>query len=942
MDKFLKEVASYLYQKYNKDLYTFTLVFPNRRAGLFFQKYLSETVNQPVFTPQIITISELVGGMSNFQVLDQGQLIIELYRVFRKVTGSNETLDDFYYWGEMMLADFNDIDKYMVDAHQLFSNVESLKEIDDGFEFLTEEQLRYLSAFWISILETNNSETKARFLNLWKNLYNIYDQYKAHLTESGFSYEGMMYRNLISDLPKLSEEKVSEKTVFIGFNALNRCELRLFDFFKNNSGAMFFWDYDDYYMNMPDHEAGMFLHSNIKQFPMPDDFSFSSDNFSKLESIDVVSIPGFSGQASYAAQWISKLDTNKGESFDKTAVVLCDESLLVPFLNVVPAGIDDFNVTMGFPVKSSPVYTLVKGLVDIDRHSRTNKDGHILFYHRNIMALLNNPLIKQLAGKFVEELNDRLIRENLVYLTPDDFTNDEFLSLVFHLPETPAECRDYLLQIISQVFAVMDEDEPLVKESLYQLYLLINRMHDALIVGGEESDVEISKRLYYQLLLRQLERVSIPFEGEPLSGMQIMGFLETRSLDFDNLILLGFNDDRIPGSSSQHSFIPYSLRRGFEMPVAEHKNAMYAYYFYRLIQRAKNVTLVYDSRTDGFSRGELSRFATQLKYEAVSIKLIERQGTFNFEPSGGDEIRIKKTATLLSRIENYLQNTNVSPSALNVYMDCSLKFYFKYIEGVKESEDVLEDIDNLVFGRIAHLALEELYKPYIEKEITADIIARLLVDKRKINSSLKTALEKEFFKKGNFNLNGRNLLVFDIIKKFVVTVLKYDKTIAPFHLMSLEKKYFNRMTVESGEKTIEIKYGGSVDRLDKTGDKIRVVDYKTGKSDNIINNLDKLFKGDRNKAAFQTMLYADAVENEIETALPVLPAVYGARAVFRKDFDPLFRFGGGNLIFQANADEFRSKLKELFENILNPEIAFSQVENPQKCTFCPYKNICNR
>ncbi|HKK82265.1 MAG TPA: PD-(D/E)XK nuclease family protein, partial [Prolixibacteraceae bacterium] len=689
------------------------------------------------------------------------------------------------------------------------------------------------------------------------------------------------------------------------------------------------------------HEAGMFLHGNVKRFPMPGGFSFSSNRFSKLESIDVVSIPGFSGQASFAAQWISNLDKNKNDRFDKTAVVLCDETLLLPFLNVVPADIGDFNVTMGFPVKSSPVYTLIKGLVDIDRHSRTNKEGHTLFYHRNIMALLNNPLIKIRVADFVEGLNERIVSENLVYLSADDFAGNEFLSFIFQLPQTPQESHDYLLQIIRQVFAVMDDDESLIKESLYQLYLLINRMHDAL-VDNDAGDVEISKKLYYQLLLRQLDRVSIPFEGEPLSGMQIMGFLETRSLDFDNLILLGFNDDRLPGASNQHSFIPYSLRRGFDMPATEHKNAMYAYYFYRLIQRAKNVTLVYDSRTDGMSRGEVSRFATQLKYEAANLQLNERQGAFNFEPSGADEISIEKTGTLLKRIEGYLENTNVSPSALNVYMDCPLKFFFRYIEGVKEPDDVLEDIDNLVFGRIAHLALEELYKPYVGKEITSDIIDHLLVDKRKINSSLKTALEKEFFKKGNFNLNGRNLLVFDIIKKFVVRVLKYDKTIAPFQLLSLEKKYFNSMEVDSGGKSIEIRYGGSVDRLDRTGDKIRVVDYKTGKSENTINNFEKLFKGERNKAAFQTMLYADAVEHELKTDLPVLPAVYGARAVFRNDFDPLFNMSGGQMIFQANANEFREMLKELFEEILNPEIAFAQVENPQKCTFCPYKNICNR
>ncbi|MBN1769156.1 MAG: PD-(D/E)XK nuclease family protein [Prolixibacteraceae bacterium] len=945
MDKFLKEVSVYIHKKFQNEMGTLTMVFPNRRAGLFFQKYLADIAQSPVFSPHIITIAELISDLGALKIADQGWLIIELHRVFKQVTGSNESLDDFYYWGEMMLADFNDIDKYLVDAKQLFSNIESLKEIDNGFDFLTEEQFRYLSAFWGNILQSANSDSKARFMELWRKLYDIYLAFGERLEKLELAYEGMLYRKVANSLPELSAGQYSMGVAFVGFNALNRCENLIFDFFKNNSEALFFWDYDDYYMNFDGHEAAMFMHQNLLRFPVPADFNLQTDNFKHLDTIDVLAVPGFTGQASYAAQWIDKLNSVVGERFDETAVVLCDETLLMPFINVVPANVGAFNVTMGLPVKSSPVYAMVKALVDTDRHSRMDKNGRRLFYHRNLMSLLNNPLMKVPAGDFVDDLNKRIIEENLVYLDASDFSEQPFLKEVVDLPEKPECCRDYLLGIIRTVFDALPDDEQIVKESLYQLHLVVSRLHDSLFGDVLDDEVDMSKKLFYQLLLRQLERLSIPFEGEPLSGLQIMGFLETRSLDFDHLILLSFNDDKLPGNPNQHSFIPYTLRKGFDMPLTEHKNAMYAYYFYRLIQRAKKVSLVYDSRTEGLSRGEVSRFATQLKYEAKHLKVNEKQGVFNFMPSLENEIRIEKTDALLKKIETHLRNKVISPSALNQYLYCSLRFFFRYIEDVKEPDEVLEDIDNLVFGRIAHLALEELYKPFVGKTFSEDDIARLMVDERKLNQSLKLALETEYFKKGKFNLNGRNLLVFDIIKKFVLRVLRYDKSIAPFDLLSLEKNYHRSMTIETQGKQFEVKYGGTVDRLDRVGDKIRVVDYKTGASEGQLSSIEKLFlrEGKNNKAAFQTMLYADAVQENMKTDLPLMPAVYGARAVFASDFNPFFTWNKtDNLIFQAHVDDFRAGLKSVFIELMDPLVPFVQIKEATMCGFCPYKSICKR
>ena len=945
MSKFLNEVASYLYKNYKSELTNLTVIFPNRRAGLFFQKYLSELAHEPVFSPDIITISDLVGGISGLKTAEQSKLIIELYKVFRELVNNAETIDDFYYWGEMLLADFNDIDKYLVDARQLFNNIKSLREIDMGFDFLTKEQIACLSAFWVNILNARNSENKEYFMTLWEKLFSIYEKFNERLAVNGLAYEGMLYRTMANNLDKQDAGLQTKNYALVGFNALNNCEKKLFKYLSVNSNASFFWDYDEYYMGSQAHEAGLFMSENLLNFPMPEDFSFESDNFSNLSEINVVAVPGFSGQATFASKWLADNESLVSNRFDNTAVVMCDESLLMPLLNTIPSHINEFNITMGFPIKNSPVYALIKGLIDIDRNSRLNQGGIPVFYYRNVMSLLSNPLLKIQLKDYNELLLARIKKENRIYLSADDFIDQALLNKIFHLPETPFKCRFYLQEIIKTVFAFIDDDEMIVKESLYQLYLSINRIHDSLFEKNETANSIVSKRLYYQLLLRQLERLKIPFEGEPLSGVQLMGFLETRTLDFDNIVLLSFNDEKLPGKSHQHSFIPYALRRGFGLPVIEQRNAMYAYYFYRLIQRAKKVTLVYDSRTEGLSNGEVSRFATQLKYEANHIELVNNQAVFDFEPAGKKPIEVLKTDGLMLKIEDYVRTKVLSPSALNTYIDCSLKYFFKYIEGIYQEDEVLEDIDHLVFGRIAHLALEELYLPFVRRELEKADLEKIISDKKNIDRCLKKALEEEYFKNGKFNLNGRNLLVFDIIKKFVIRILKYDLSIAPFELLSLEEKFESTVELDYKGETLNIKIGGMVDRLDRVGNVLRVVDYKTGASDNNVSEINNLFvaKSARNKAAFQTMIYAKCVYSTLKPTLPLMPAVYGARKVFTSDFDPLFELKGkGRLIYQGNADEFTIGLKLLLEELINPDVPFTQTTKDQTCSYCEFNGICCR
>ncbi len=941
MSKFLKEVANYIYKHNQDSLPDLKIIFPNRRSGLFFQQYLIESSSKATFLPEITTITEFISEQSTLQTLDRQLLIIELHEVFTSVLNSNETLDEFYFWGEMLLSDFNDIDKYLIDSKQLFQNIESLKEIDTVFEFISEDLRGFLSSFWDHLLQSKSSENKDYLLNIWKNLDQIYKVFQEKLRSKNLAYEGMIYREVINKLQAEGHQN-NTPTIFIGFNALNECEFKLFQQLAKNPSTQFFWDFDEFYMDIEAHEANFFMKRNISVFPMPKDFFFEKDSFSKLKKIDVVAVPGFTGQANYAANWMTQIQENIHERFDNTAVVLCDETLLPSVLNEIPEKVKKLNITMGFPLKGSPAFNFLKTITELDAQRKTNDDGQIQFYYRPILSLLSQsllyPIVKDSVAGFTKSIKD----QNKIYLTSEDFESIPVLKEISNLPNHISEIRDYLQQIIKKIFNHLPENEQLNKETLYQIHLEINKLHDSLLADDKNQEL-ISKKLFYKILLRQIERVSIPFEGEPLSGVQVMGFLETRSLDFDNVILLSATDDKIPGSGHRHSFVPYNLRRGFGLPVSDHHQAMYAYYFYRLIQRAKNVTIVYDSRTEGMTRGEVTRYATQLQYEAEHIRVNYKQAVYDFTPTKFEGITIEKNDAIINGLIDKLSSKPISPSALNTYLDCSLKFYFKYYEKLYESDEIMEEFDNLMFGRIAHVALEEIYKDYTNKILSVETIQAIIKNRKLIEQSLNIALEKEYFKGKKFKLSGKNLMIHDIIKKYILKVLQLDKKHAPFTILGLEKEFFKTIQIEAANQQVTLKFGGTIDRLDEKDGAIRVLDYKTGKSSNAVSSIPSLFNNgsNRNKAAFQTMLYAGCVAEKYH-GQEIIPAVFGARSVFTPDFSAEFVMDNQTLSYHQFETEYTEELKKLMLEILNPEIPFEQVKNSSACKFCPYQTICNR
>ena len=938
--KFLKQVAKYLYAKHGRSIADLTFIFPGRRAGVFFQRYLQEELKMPLFSPSILTINQWVSSESGLKVPEKLNLLIRLFRLYKKQVNDSESLDDFIYRGELILNDFNDIDKYEVDHKQLFRNVLEIKEIDQLFGDYTEEQLKILAKFWEHLKVSNDTRYKSQFLDLWNKIPKLYSQFKSELLKENLAYEGLMYRQIVDSLYQGGDLFKGVRPVFIGFNALNGVEERLFSFMKTAKNALFFWDYDLYYMNWQVQEAGMFIRRNLKNFPMPDDFVFSNDNLRRDKEVELFAVSSALGQAAYVGEWMKKESNVDDLSFDNTAVVLCNEDLLLPVVDNL-YGISQVNVTMGYSLIDTVAYGLVKELSMLYRNSRV-KDGERLFYYRYLLSFLSHPLIASFADDEIKAFRERVTAENLIYISRSEF-NSDFIAFALNLPDHILNFDRYFEALIGLLMNEMrsyDKNE-IHLSGLMALNGIVIQLHNEL---GEDGLTLLSDTVYFSTILRYMENTRIPFEGEPLRGMQVMGFLETRCLDFDRVVLLSVNDEVLPGKGSFNSLIPYSLRRGFGLPVVEQKNAMHAYYFYRLIQRAQKVTFLYDSRTEGVNSGEVSRFVTQLLFERP-FEIQKRDVLFGFNRSAMKPVVVSKNESMLRKLEQRFQKYFLSPTALNMWMDCKLQFYFKYIEGIKEEEEVTEEIDALLFGRIAHKALEYLYLPFVGGELSRELLEGILKNEAKMQKVLNRALDEEYYKnKSKKNeLSGKNRLVFEMVHRYVKRIVANDKKRAPFVVKGVEMEAFSSVQFENNLGQWSVPFGGIIDRVDEKDGAIYIVDYKTGNSGDKLSNIESLFSDSqaRNKAAFQTLMYCMAYGDTKGEMLNLIPAVYGLRKVFMANFSPLLKGPGGDVLrYQDVKDGYRNGLQQLVQEVFDPEIQFVQTKNEHKCVFCPYRDIC--
>ncbi len=952
MKTFLEHVASSLIAKYGNNLSELTVVFPGKRASLFLNQALAETSDKPVWAPQYRTISELFAEASTYALCDKIEAVCRLYRSYASHIDVPQTLDQFYAWGEVLLADFDDIDKQLVDARQLFTNIKDLRQLDT-LDYLTPEQEDALKHFFSGFSIEGTTELRERFLALWNVMSDIYTDLRCSMQADGLLYEGALERDVVERLraarfasdPSEAETALalpsSQTYVFVGFNVLNAVEQALFDELQRRGRALFYWDYDLSFANADrgaGHEAGYFVEQNIRRYGNElDETCF--DNMSRTKQITIASATSENIQARYMSQWLHENLTTpeqapRGEHYAtrQTAVVLCNEQLLLPVLHALPSEVEQVNVTMGYPLTDTPVYSFVMALVTL--HTEGYDKLHRRFRKAYLRTVENHPYALLLGTQWQSDLR----------------SGAELLAFV-----------SWLLTLVARDVA----DDVLAAEAVFKAFTCINRLHD--LMAGPAPWLDVNDNTLRRLLRSALASQTVAFHGEPAVGLQLMGVLETRALDFRHLLMLSVGEGFLPKSVADNSFIPYHLRDAFGLTTLRHKIAVYAYYFYRLIARAERVTFVYNESNSGQRQNEISRFLRQLQAETdLDIRHI-RLNAQN-KPAATAPIIVEKTDEIMQTLIKTYDNTGrtsghyrfLSPSALNKYTTCPLQFYYRYVKGLRVDHNPEEGFDAIVFGNVFHKAAELAYKhltafgPYVRQQDYDSLLEEgaLVVD-----NLVAEAFRHAYFQGRPEEYTGILVIARQVVTSYLQNLLRHDRRLAPVHIINLEETYTKELAVQVGEHTIRLLTGGIIDRLDEVNDDgviggraIRIVDYKTGGNLTPVADIDKLFAdaGQTEHYFFQTILYATIIAEQFgKPAQPCLFFVHRAAA----DYSPKLKLGKAiiNDVNEPLGDEseplfdaFNNRLYMLVDEIFDQDVPFRQCANPDHCRYCDYRLLCGR
>ena len=1002
MATFLQELAQKLLKDHDNDLSQLVVMFPSQRARVFFNDAIGESTDTPTWQPHYTSIDEIMVQASGYTIGDRIKLIVELYKVYLKKF-PNESFDRFYHWGEVLISDFDMIDKYMIDADNLLVNIKDIKEIEADLSYLTEEQQRIIMTFWSNVHSNDTpSEQKQRFLEVWNALPYIYHEYRRVLKDQKIGYAGFIYRAAADRIKHNgSIELESKKYIIAGFNALSESERILFDYIsKSEHGAEFYWDYDNYYVandKIKKHEAGKFLRDNISKFPSQS--PLSHDNFKAInKDISVTACVSNIAQVKHISSILQSIPEH--ERNKNTAIVLTDENLLEPLLHALPE-IDNINVTMGYPFKNTLAYSFIDTLLTLQSHGRP-KDESSLFYHKDVTWTLSHPYITDICPTEARNKATKIRKERIVTVENSLFADSDILAKLFVKHDKWTALSDYIIESLNTVskgiikkytkdpdvedniaeVTLTDEDSRTIEhihlatQEIAEFTRLINDCKD--IKEGEQETFkveEISCELFTSILRRHLQTIKIPYEGEPLNGIQVLGILETRNIDFKNVIILSMTDANFPGNhADKASFIPYSLRFAHSMPTPEEHEAMYAYYFYRLLQRAKRINMLYCSRADDKSTGECSRYIYQLDFESGY--------TINKNALGVDlcveedlTIEIKKGDKEMAILSRYTDDSedSLSPTALHRYIECPLKFYFASVAKIRSSNELTDKIDSLTFGNILHKSMEILYEPFQDKKNPMQKIAELRNEeaiKRVVNDVIISELHKTSKITDN-DFNGDTLLVRDIIVKYILKgILRHDieRENEGYTIVAREKHIPLRYVVNPN---LSVKLEGVADRIDLLSNgMLQVIDYKSSKAPSLeFSTITNLFHGEsaqRISNIFQTFLYSMIIYKTRGKMIlkdaeckDVVPSLYYASHMSDNKYSPLIV----NKIPQYDevtgkkkpqslhetiecysmiANEFEYELNATLEEIFNKDIPFKQIEDKKTCERCDYKKICRQ
>ena len=924
---------------------------------MFFTRHLcqavkdSDVLSRPIVAPEMLTINDFFHKVGGMHSVERVRLLIELYDCYRECNPKAESLDEFIFWGDVILSDFNDVDKYLVDPKQLFANISDLKKIQDTYTYLTDTQRKAIEAFVSHFsdlsgrltvdLDSEDPDVKGKFLMIWNILYDLYELFNTRLREKGMAYEGMVYRQLAQRLKTESVEDVFNdvwqgdvKFVFVGLNALNECEKMLLRKLRDAGRAEFCWDYSGKIISDPKNRSSFFMAENVVEFPQA--AVWDRDGLT-IPEINVVSVPSSTGQAKRLPDVLNGIGSRTVAGLTECAIVLPDETLLSSVLNSIPDEVEDINVTMGLPMTGSILYSMMSDIAAIQLHT-VNRKGKWYFYHKQVWDLFANDLFRKASDEKTLEIISKVKSDAAYYISQDVLSGTPLLDAVFRPViadqklQSASQIKDfaeYQKQVLTAVVSSVTEDVGMNLELEYakEYYKCVN------VLKG--IDLEVLPVTYVRLLNQLLSAVSVPFRGEPLKGLQIMGPLETRALDFRNLVILSANEGVFPRRNVSSSFVPPELRKGFGLPTYEYQDAVWAYYFYRMISRAEKVWMFTDTRTEGLKSGEESRYIKQLEYH-FNIPLNRYVVRF-------DKMKTAKVEDIVKTSDDVrkIKETVLSATTVQNYLACPAKFYYGTVKELKAEEEVAESLDYGMFGTVYHETMRSLYA---SDRMTAKDIQSWLGREDEIKSKIKELIIDEL---NLMEVSGRNLVVTDVILKYVMKTLQRD-------LELLEKEgvdffeILGREVKVSGEFKGQ-KFKGFIDRLDSFHPgQVRVVDYKTGKvldddekinDDNALAIAEDIFAEDikeRPKIALQFFIYDMLVQNHpLARGKQLFNCVYSTARLFK---EPPLNVPRNEMFFNAVSERLENTLKEMY----SLEVPFRRTNDEKVCEYCDFKMICGR
>lgn len=953
MNTFLSEVADHLLAKHPDHLGECTVVFPNRRAGLFLKKHLSQKINNPVWSPEVKSLEDFLFQFSSIKKTDTLSLIFELFEAFKKHQPASEGFESFYFWGEMLLRDFEEVDHYLVNPKQLFHHIKSDRQIAEDFYFLDPEQEKIIQKFWQEFFPTA-SKTQEQFVDTWRILAPVYESFKERLKEDQVGYTSHIYRELIDTIKNIPLS--SGPIVFAGFNALTPVEEFLIKHFITEHNAEVLWDVDSYYLDSDLQEAGSFLRKYQKDSVFGK--TFPAEIPQRIAQEKPVSVTGVSlevGQAKAIGEQVRELLASGKALANEIVVVLPQDYMLFPVLNALPDTMEKLNVTMGYPLKETPLFGLLEAAIEVQEHSQLSVKNGITFYHKPTIDVLSHPYLYKEDKDPLDKLIKSIRKNNQIRVFHQDILaiQSTLLNTIFRKIGEGENLAKYLKGIVEVLGEQVVERFGLEREYLYHFQQLLGRLDEIL----SKQTIEVDLKTFKSLFRKAARSMKIPFSGEPVEGLQVMGALETRNLDFKYVFMLNMNEDIFPATQRNGSFMPYRIRKAFNLPTFEVQDAIYAYLFYRLFQRSEELSFYYNMYADFGLSGEVSRFIRQIEQES-GLPIKRKKLSNAIQVKENQAISIEKTSDILEKLNYYTEEgrSKLSASALNVYFDCRLKFYFKYVLRLFTTDEMSDELDARNFGNVLHNTLEYLYLDALKGKDDRMIEK---IDFDRIKNSVDGAIAKAFRQhfgmgeKRKFELKDRNVVMADLIRKFVMKIVHMDEAYAPFEIVSLEKEenYKRELAVEADGKTYRITLGADIDRVDRKVGVVRVIDYKSGKDDKEIVSVEKIFdrtpgsswKAGRNKAGFQTLFYGWLYASKKGQEDAIVPGLLNMSELFQPDFDLRLKTNG-ELLEDARPflEQFENLLSQLIAEIYGMEQPFDQTEDEKKCSYCDFKGICGR